>query len=532
MTGPPLSRDEFLARAVDAGILSTEASTRLAAVLNQSGQPLDRVASELGVCREDELADAYAKLLGYPRQTNWTSTAEFADDATGRFLKDKALLPTLIDEETIDVTIADPFDAVALATLAFHYDRTPIVRVGERSRILTALAEAVPAKDELQEDQNDDGFDRDLERLRETAQEAPVIRFVQRIITEAVDNGATDIHVEPHEDHLRIRQRRDGMLHLAERAPRSLHAGIVTRIKIMAQLNIAERRLPQDGRMRVPVRGENVDLRVSVVPALHGETIAIRILDRSAIPLDLDALGFDRETQTRLAAMMNLGTGLFLVTGPTGSGKTTTLYALLRNRIRPDSKIFTVEDPIEYRIDGITQMQIDPAIDLDFARALRATLRQGPNVILVGEIRDRETAEIAIRAALTGHLVLSTLHTNSAAGAVTRLRDMGVEDYLLASTVRGVLAQRLVRRCCPTCNGGAEPGCSACGQTGFSGRVAVWELLSMTEALSEAIADGASEQEVTAKAGMRSMRECAAELARAGITTEAEIRRVLEAYVS
>lgn len=281
----------------------------------------------------------------------------------------------------------------------------------------------------------------DVDRLLDIAKEAPVIRFVSRIIQRAVDGKATDIHIEPFEDIVRIRLRTDGILQTLETVPRSMAAGITSRIKILSRLNIAERRLPQDGRLRASVRGQEIDFRVSVTPSVHGETVVMRILDRSNVRLELGALGFDEQATAAIAAITRKPNGIFLVTGPTGSGKTTTLYSILNDINDPRWKFFTVEDPVEYRMKGITQLQVDPGIGLTFASALRSVLRQDPDGILIGEIRDEETARIAVQAALTGHLVLSTLHTNSAAGAISRLRNMGIESYLLAATLRGSSAR-------------------------------------------------------------------------------------------
>src|SRR5439155_16265504 len=291
----------------------------------------------------------------------------------------------------------------------------------------------------------------DVERLKDLASEAPVIRLVNQLIARAVETRASDVHLEPFSDRLRVRYRYDGVLHEVEAPPAGLHAAVVSRIKIMARLDIAERRLPQDGRIRLTVRGHEIDFRVSTVPSLHGESVVLRVLDRSAVDLDYAKLGLPDDIIQGLQDALNLPNGMVLVTGPTGSGKTTTLYTGLLQLNSVARNIITVEDPIEYQLAGINQIQVKPQIGLDFVNLLRSILRQDPNVIMIGEIRDLATAEIAVQAALTGHLVLSTLHTNSAAATVTRLRDMGVEDYLIAATLKGVLAQRLVRRLCPSC---------------------------------------------------------------------------------
>jgi general secretion pathway protein E len=391
----------------------------------------------------------------------------------------------------------------------------------------------------------------DVRRLEDMASEAPVIRLVQDLITRAVEAQASDIHVEPRDDSLRVRYRIDGVLSTVENLPLALRAAVTSRIKIMAQLNIAERRLPQDGRIKSTVRGKDIDLRVSTMPTMLGESVVLRILDRSSVQLDFAALGLRGaalEAFTRLLAQPN---GIVLVTGPTGSGKTTTLYTALNTLNRDGSKLFTVEDPIEYQLAGINQIQVQPKIGLTFAHALRSILRQDPDIIMVGEIRDLETAQMAIQASLTGHLVLSTVHTNSAAATVTRLMDMGIEDYLLATTLTGVLAQRLVRRLCSQCAApaqaspllleklGRQPrdlaglrrkaGCRACRNTGYQGRTAISELLVVGEAVRHAVLQRATEsalEAVAAEGGMVRMFDDGLAKVLAGETTVEEVLQV------
>ncbi|MDP4917437.1 MAG: ATPase, T2SS/T4P/T4SS family, partial [Haliea sp.] len=313
--------------------------------------------------------------------------------------------------------------------------------------------------------QSDDDF---IEHLRDLASEAPVIRMVNQLIHRAVDMGASDIHIEPFEDGLQLRYRVDGVLQEHADAPAaSLGQAIASRIKLLAQMNIAERRLPQDGRIMIRVKGHELDLRVSTIPTVHGESIVMRVLDRDNIRLSLADMGFSSDTLERYRKLLDSPHGVLLVTGPTGSGKTTTLYASLASLDSERLKIITVEDPVEYQLQGVNQIQVQSQIELNFSRALRAILRQDPDIIMIGEMRDTETAQIGVQSALTGHLVLSTLHTNTAAGAITRLEDMGVERYLITSAVNGVLAQRLVRKRCTACHGA---GCEACGQTGYAGR--------------------------------------------------------------
>ena len=393
----------------------------------------------------------------------------------------------------------------------------------------------------------------DAERLRDLASEAPLIRLVNQLISQAVESRASDIHIDPFENLLRVRYRYDGVLHEMEAPPRSLQAAVVSRIKIMAMLDIAERRLPQDGRIKLVVRGHEVDLRVSTIPSLHGESVVLRILDRSAVNLDFDKLGLEDGLRDQLCRQLALPNGIVLVTGPTGSGKTTTLYTSLLHLNSVERNIVTVEDPIEYQLPGITQIQVKPQIGLNFASLLRAILRHDPDIVMIGEIRDLETAQIAIQASLTGHLVLSTLHTNSAAATIARLRDMGLEDYLLTATLNGIMAQRLVRRLCSSCkraveltpelsarfgmgrmNSGKatlvyEPvGCPNCRNTGYAGRIAVAELIVPDDKIHSLILSRASHneiQEAARSAGMQTMYEAGLHQVIAGTTSLAEILR-------
>lgn len=400
---------------------------------------------------------------------------------------------------------------------------------------LAALAEGLPQTADLLDSQDD----------------APVIRLINALIAEAVKTRASDIHIEPYEKALSVRLRIDGVLREVLSLPSRMIPVIVSRVKVMARLDIAERRLPQDGRISIALGGKTVDVRVSTLPARFGERVVMRILDKEAARLDLDALGMPAEVKERFRQALQRPNGVILVTGPTGSGKTTTLYAALTLLNDPSRNILTVEDPVEYAIDGIGQTQINPKVGLTFAAGLRAILRQDPDIVMVGEIRDVETAEIAIQASLTGHLVLSTVHTNSAVGAVTRLRDMGAEPFLLSSTIAAVLAQRLVRRLCPSCRRpyqsdaseralmGISPdadiviyapaGCGRCSQTGFEGRVGVYELVVADEILRRLIHDNAGEQELAAHAFKRgeTLAQCGFRHVIAGVTSLDEVLRVV-----
>jgi general secretion pathway protein E len=379
------------------------------------------------------------------------------------------------------------------------------------------------------------------------ASEAPVIRLVNAMIAQAVEKRSSDIHIEPFEKEFRVRYRVDGVLYNQEPPPRELKAAIISRVKLMARLNIAERRLPQDGRIKIKVLGREVDLRVSTLPTLYGESVVMRLLDRSAGGFyDLQRLGFDEFMLSRMEYYTSLPHGILLVTGPTGSGKSTTLYSALKRINQPDKKIITIEDPVEYQMDGINQIHVNPQIGLTFASGLRHIVRQDPDVIMVGEIRDRETADIAIRAALTGHFVYSTLHTNDAPSAITRLTDMGVENYLISSTLVSVLAQRLVRVICRHCKAPAGArlapdgsmiqcyrgtGCEHCSGSGFTGRVGIFELMELDDEMRKLILNNADAVALTAAArrhGMRNLREDGWMKVATGLTTAEEVMRVTQ----
>jgi len=389
----------------------------------------------------------------------------------------------------------------------------------------------------------------DLEQLRDMASEAPVIRLVNAMIAQAVEKRSSDIHIEPFEKEFRIRYRIDGVLYDQEPPPRELKAAIISRVKLMAKLNIAERRLPQDGRIKIKTLGREVDLRVSTLPTLYGESVVMRLLDRSAGDFyDLRRLGFDDHMLARVEHYTQLPHGILLVTGPTGSGKSTTLYSALKRINKSDRKIITIEDPVEYQMDGINQIHVNPAIGLTFASGLRHIVRQDPDVIMVGEIRDRETADIAIRSSLTGHFVYSTLHTNDAPSAITRLTDMGVENYLICSSLVAVLAQRLVRIICADCR--AEDGtrqtpdgemvtvyrgrgCERCFGSGYIGRMGIFELMEMNDELRKLIMKNADASDLVKAArgnGMRSLREDGWLKAARGVTTADEVMRVTQEF--
>ncbi|MCP9229985.1 GspE/PulE family protein [Mesorhizobium sp. LMG 17147] len=532
--------EAFLAFLEGEKVLTAHAAQRAFGASKTSGHPFDTVMTELGLIGEQELADGLSCFMNLPSPVDIPEqfNPELFSSVPLIYLRENAILPLEMDAQQLVVAVADPFSTATIDALAFHYERTPALRILPR-RMITECIDRIEqsAKESVSPDadsavSSDFGPD-DLERLKDFAREAPIVRFVADTIHKAVDARATDIHIEPLEDHVRIRFRHDGMLSTVDTAPTAMLSGISTRIKILSRLNIAERRLPQDGRMRIAVRGRDIDLRVSVIPSIHGEAIVLRILDRAGVELRLGKLGFDDAAQAKIRSMSQAANGIVLITGPTGSGKTTTLYSILAERSRPDVKIFTVEDPVEYRMAGITQLQVNPAIDLDFAAALRSILRQDPDIILLGEIRDRETAQVAVQAALTGHLVFSTLHTNSAAGALTRLRDMGIDGYLLGATVRGVIAQRLLRRVCPACRETDQTGsiCRGCNGSGYSGRTVTYEMLQVSPRIAELIDQGAGEMEIGRAAGeddLIPMAVHAKALAQSRVTTMEEVRRVID----
>jgi len=482
---------------------------------------------------------------------------------SSRFIREYMVIPLELKNNTLRVIMANPedrdtLDALKVATSAdvLVYTADPKLMdeyisrfYGQESQNINRIMEDIGEKslDFIREEEEDIGH------LKDLAAEAPIIKLVNLFITRAVEGRASDIHIEPFEDELKVRYRIDGVLHDVESAPKRLQAAIVSRIKIMAKLNIAERRLPQDGRIRLKVGEGEIDLRVSTIPVLYGESVVMRILRKEGIVIDLELLGFPPKTLSDFNQLITKPNGILLVTGPTGSGKTTTLYGALDKINSPDKKIITVEDPVEYQLKGVNQIQVKPQIGLNFANTLRHIVRQDPDIIMIGEVRDLETAEIAIQSALTGHLVFSTLHTNDAPSAITRLIDMGVENFLLSSTVRGILAQRLVRVICPECKEGDSSmadrealsalgigsdvplylgkGCEKCAFTGFYGRTGIYELLIVNDEMRKLILKGADAnllREAAIRLGMKTLLQSGTEKIRAGITTLNEVLRVTQ----
>jgi general secretion pathway protein E len=503
------------------GLISQADHTRAVEIRTLSNARFAETLVRLGMISEAELAGAFALQTGVPL----IGPADLAGDPipldglNPSYLFRRKLLPLALEEGKLTLAMADPEDVEARDALAVVANAEQVeVMVGAFSDIEEALARAFPA-DRYPEGS---GFgtgpgDEELGRLTDADSEAPVIRMVHRLLTTAASRGVSDIHIEPMARHLSIRFRIDGRLTEVERHAEGIASSIASRIKVMAGLDIAETRLPQDGRLRVTVRGRDVDVRVSTSPIAHGESIVLRLLGQSTLPLDLDKIGLPSRLLERLTRALAKPHGMILLTGPTGSGKTTTLYSAINHLRSPDVKIVTVEDPVEVVLEGVNQVHVRPDINLTYANALRAFLRQDPDILMIGEIRDRETADIAMRAALTGHLVLSTLHTNSATGAFTRLADIGIEPFLTASTVIASIAQRLVRKLCQECAGERSPtaaevelfgrvsmdvpqtvrvpnGCASCGHSGYKGRIPIMEIVEIDETAREAIRSGRIEE--------------------------------------
>ena len=550
---------------VGSGAIDQRTLDRARRVASETGGRLDHVLTQLGLVSERGLAEAFAELIQAPLVTTGDYPDEplVANRLTAKFLRKARALPIAVTDDRATLAMADPLDVFSRDAVAAALGRPVAVAVAVPIELEAAFdrlyaesangADADAMLDEIVPDA--EPAEEDAERLKDLASEAPVIRLVNQLIARAVETQASDVHLEPFADRLRVRYRYDGVLHEVESPPGRLQAAIISRVKIMARLDIAERRLPQDGRIKLTVRGHEIDFRVSTIPSLHGEKVVLRVLDRTAVEFDFAKLGLPQDVRKDFERALELPNGMVLVTGPTGSGKTTTLYTGLLKLNTVARNVITVEDPIEYQLAGINQIQVKPQIGLNFASLLRSILRQDPDVIMIGEIRDLETAQIAVQAALTGHLVLSTVHTNSAAATLTRLRDMGLEDYLMTATLKAVLAQRLVRRLCPNCKI-ADPspaplierlgldrlasaqaitlfhprGCVECRGTGFRGRRAIAELLLPNRAIDRLIFDGAGDvaiEQAAVEQGMRPIFDSGLLAVIAGDTTIEEVVRCI-----
>jgi general secretion pathway protein E len=553
------------------GKVSIEDLRRVQRVQQERSEPLERLLVELGFLSEDDLLNFLSEYYQAPILTprDFPQTPPVLNNINPGFFRQSRICPLAVQDGQLAVAMVDPGDFYVVESLQ-KATGLRLRRCLARERdILEALntyyADGIadPAErngendagevEYLQDDQED------VEHLRDLASEAPVIRLVNTLIARALERRASDIHIEPFEKELQVRYRIDGILHDVEAPPRKLQAALISRVKLMAKLNIAERRLPQDGRIKLRMLGREIDLRVSTLPTLYGESVVMRILDRSSIVVSLETLGFPTDTMSEVEKQIARPYGMILVTGPTGSGKTTTLYGSLDKINSPDKKIITIEDPVEYQLAGVNQIHVKPQIGLTFANGLRSIVRQDPDVIMIGEIRDFETAEIAVQAALTGHLVFSTLHTNDAAGAISRLLEMGVEDYLLASSLLAVMAQRLVRTLCAHCRRPVEGGvmlsdngniadgtngthgtpmaayeargCEACDMTGYHGRSGIFELLIVNEGVRQLVLKHSSSDIIknfAVSQGMRTLREDGWRKVREGTTTVSEVLRVTQ----
>jgi general secretion pathway protein E len=550
---------------IERRLLSSEEMERVTKLQQEQQAPLTRLIVELGFLSEDDLLPVLQDHFEIPivslKDLPVTPLPLEFSATVGDFFKQGRMVPIRVEGRDLVVAISDPLDLSRLHALELAAG-LPVKPVLAKEKEITTRIEALfgnsysteaaagPAAREIEGAVDEE----DVAHLRDMASEVPVIRLVNQMLVRALESRASDVHIEPFENQLKVRYRIDGILHEVEPPPRQLKAAVISRLKILAQLNIAERRLPQDGRIKIRLAGKDVDLRIATVPTLYGESVVIRLLERAQIFTQMDALGFPGTILQQFHEMISKPHGMILVTGPTGSGKTTTLYGALQKINDPGKKIITIEDPVEYQLGGVNQIQVKPQIGLSFANGLRSIVRQDPDVIMVGEIRDAETAEIAIQAALTGHLVFSTLHTNDAAGAISRLLEMGVQDYLLSSSLLGVLAQRLVRRLCASCRkevsftgfDGNEPeltlqnpdrpqtvweavGCNRCSGTGYLGRVGIFELLPVTSEICKVIvqrADAGMIRSLAVQQGMRLLREDGWDKVWHGITTVAEVLRV------
>ncbi len=529
----------------------------------ESREKLGVILQRLGMVSGRDLADALADQLDVPiaAATDFPELPLLEERLSAKFLRDAQAVPLREDDDELALAVADPTDSFLLSAVQMAAGKRVRPYIAAPNEIEAALERlygggrssmgAIVDNIEARAEEDDFG---DIAHLKDLASEAPVIRLVNLVLTKALESRASDIHIEPFENRLIVRYRIDGVLHEVESPPRRLSAAVISRVKIMASLDIAERRLPQDGRIKLRIQGKEIDLRVSTVPTMHGESVVMRILDKGGVPLNFESLGFEGQPLERFLGVLDEPHGILLVTGPTGSGKTTTLYTALDRLNKPDVKIVTVEDPVEYQMPGINQIQVKPQIELTFANALRSIVRQDPDIIMVGEIRDVETVSIAMQSALTGHMVLSTVHTNDAPSTINRLLDMGAEDYLLTSTINGILAQRLVRTLCPKCR---EPhkalpevveqmslrryvpqgdvvlykavGCDECAGTGYWGRICIIEMMTMSDNIRSLIMRHSTAGDLRSAAimeGMETMFENGLRKALAGVTTIEEVLRV------
>ncbi|KJV06474.1 type II secretion system ATPase GspE [Methylocucumis oryzae] len=556
LTQVELVRVQRLMEQIDMGVLPA-----LLMMEQAGGDGLPELLIRLGLCSDKDVAQAIAHITGLELiyKQNYPIEPPLGDAVSVRFFREHKLLVVDNQIEKLVIAVVDPAKEFAIDALRIVFDKQIEVKIGNLSDINEEIEKQFgsgkSSMDKILADLRTDTLvDDDIEHLKDMASEAPVIRIVNLIMQKALDYRASDIHIEPFEQKLIVRLRVDGVLRDLEAPPVTSTAAVISRIKIMAKLNISERRLPQDGRIKLQIQGKELDMRVSTLPTMYGESVVIRLLDKESVIFDFDKLGFIGPALNQFIEVLTQPHGIILITGPTGSGKTTSLYTALNRLNTGHSKIITVEDPVEYQLVGINQVQVQSKIGLDFPAALRSIVRQDPDIIMIGEMRDKETAAIAIQSALTGHLVLSTLHTNDAIGSVTRLLDMGIEDYLLTSTLNAVLAQRLVRRLCPHCRHAynasdalieqlqlrrfqaygdivlyTATGCAECSNIGYKGRAMVVELFIMTDSMRTAILKGVDTVQLKQHAleqGMTMLYDDGIQKALAGMTSLEEIARV------
>lgn len=556
------SNDDYVLQLLmEGGYVAREQIDAIASSIRQEGETTLDILVQSGVISEDEVLAIVAAQFGmeYVHLNIEAIAPEVIDAVPPRVARKYGIIPVSFENDTMTVALSDPMSYDTVDTLSYVLGSSIDAVVAPVAEVKDALDKLYPETFESIYGQiSDDDIDVEekksgLDSSDATDSDAPVIRLVSMIITEACKMGASDIHLEPMERTFRVRYRIDGVLRQMENPPKRLQAAILSRVKIMSNMKISEKRIPQDGRIQVKVQGKDLDFRVSSVPTNHGESIVMRILDKTNLAMGLPQLGFLSDDQNKFEHLIGLPDGVLLVTGPTGSGKTTTLYACLGQINLPDRKIITVEDPVEYQMSGINQVQVNKDVGLDFSAALRSILRQAPNIVMIGEIRDHETADIAMEAALTGHLVFSTLHTNDAPSAITRLLDIGVKPFLVASALRAAMAQRLVRSICDKCrheyhatdremkmlgniSKGATiskmykgQGCATCGQTGYKGRKGIFEIFEVDDAIQRLIFDHSPATVLRARAremGMRTLREDGLLKVSSGMTTLEEVLRV------
>ncbi|PCJ40017.1 MAG: type II secretion system protein GspE [SAR86 cluster bacterium] len=557
-------RSKLEAYLIEKGKLSEDALKNSITISEPGISGLGDILAKTGLVSDVDIAQAYSDILDLPLlKDKELENIEFSSDTFKEsYLRAGALLPLAESDSTITTVTANPEDTFSIEAMALASGKNIQLKIGTAQQIekgLNSLYGNTQSQMDgiikhLDSHDENDASEVFIDDLLDQAADAPIVKLVNFIIEKAVEARASDIHFEPFENKLKVRYRIDGILQLTESPPAHSTAAVVSRIKLMAKLNVAERRLPQDGAMQIRIQGKLIDIRISTTPTLHGESLVLRILDQNNIALELIDLGFSEEQLSNIHNILKSPHGIVLVTGPTGSGKTTTLYAALKVLNTDEQKIMTVEDPVEYQLEGINQIQAKPEIGLDFSQALRSIVRQDPDIIMIGEMRDLTTAKTAVQSALTGHLVLSTLHTNDAGSSITRLLDMGIENYLTNSTLNAVIAQRLIRRLCQYCKEEFTPpaqlitqlgldalsndknirlyrakGCANCEHTGYKGRIVIAEILRMTDKLRQEIlqgADASTLQKIAIADGMSDLKTDGLTKALAGITTIEEVARV------